>query len=41
MYIDEAIVLGVIVLLACCGMIGYLGHYAWQRMNSDGAAEEE
>lgn len=41
MYIDIAIVSSVVVLLACCAMVAYLGHYAWKKINSEPEEEEK
>lgn len=41
MYIDIAIVSSVVVMLACCVMVAYLGHYAWKKINSEPVQEEK
>lgn len=41
MYIDGVVVFGLVVLFCCCAMVGYLGYYAWKKINNDIPAEEQ
>ena len=40
MYFDDAVIAGLIIVALTCGMLGYVGHFAYRHFKEDVAKNE-